>query len=59
MQKAKTVSASLAESGLGEDTMKLSFRVGLHSGPVTAGVLRGGTYDEVSHFALVDEEYFS
>ena len=26
---------------LGEDTAKLGFRVGLHSGPVTAGVLRG------------------
>jgi len=27
---------------LGDDTANLSFRVGLHSGQVTAGVLRGG-----------------
>ena len=27
---------------LGEDTADLQLRVGLHSGPVTAGVLRGG-----------------
>lgn len=26
---------------LGEDTKNLGFRVGIHSGPVTAGVLRG------------------
>ena len=26
---------------LGPDTIKLAMRVGLHSGPVTAGVLRG------------------
>jgi class 3 adenylate cyclase len=28
-------------SELGEDTQNLAVRVGLHSGPVTAGVLRG------------------
>jgi class 3 adenylate cyclase len=26
---------------LGKDTIELAFRVGMHSGPVTAGVLRG------------------
>ncbi|MEM7034279.1 MAG: adenylate/guanylate cyclase domain-containing protein, partial [Chloroflexota bacterium] len=26
---------------LGDDTKDLGFRIGLHSGPVTAGVLRG------------------
>lgn len=26
---------------LGEDTIELTLRVGLHSGPVTAGVLKG------------------
>ena len=29
------------ESQLGPDTTELSMRIGLHSGPVTAGVLRG------------------
>jgi class 3 adenylate cyclase len=29
------------ESSLGPDTADLSMRFGLHSGPVTAGVLRG------------------
>ena len=29
------------QSELGEDTLDLQMRVGLHSGPVTAGVLRG------------------
>ncbi|CAB9509224.1 Receptor-type guanylate cyclase gcy [Seminavis robusta] len=38
---------TLAET-LGEDTANLSMRVGLHSGPVTAGVLRG----EKSRFQL-------
>ena len=37
------VLADLVET-LGEDTLDLNFRVGLHSGPVTAGVLRGGTF---------------
>lgn len=36
------------EAMLGPDTTKLGFRVGLHSGPVTAGVLRG----EKSRFQL-------
>jgi len=36
------------EVRLGPDTTKLGFRVGLHSGPVTAGVLRG----EKSRFQL-------
>jgi class 3 adenylate cyclase len=38
--KATRVTRSL-ESSLGEGTSALSIRVGLHSGPVTAGVLRG------------------
>ena len=29
---------------LGTDTLDLALRVGLNSGPVTAGVLRGGTF---------------
>jgi class 3 adenylate cyclase len=41
MHKVKElIDCSLAAS-LGEDTRDLSFRVGLHSGSVTAGVLRG------------------
>jgi class 3 adenylate cyclase len=41
MHKVKDlIDSSLAES-LGDDTRDLSFRVGLHSGSVTAGVLRG------------------
>ena len=35
-----TLIADLSES-MGEDTSELQLRVGLHSGPVTAGVLRG------------------
>jgi class 3 adenylate cyclase len=30
------------EVDLGPDTADLTIRIGLHSGPVTAGVLRGG-----------------
>jgi len=29
------------ESSLGPDTADLTIRIGMHSGPVTAGVLRG------------------
>lgn len=29
---------------LGNDTLELGMRVGMHSGPVTAGVLRGGEF---------------
>lgn len=36
---------------LGPDTSDLSLRVGVHSGPVTAGVLRG----ERSRFQLVSK----
>lgn len=32
------------EVDLGPDTADLGIRIGLHSGPVTAGVLRGGKY---------------
>jgi len=32
---------SVLEKSLGPDTAELSMRIGLHSGPVTAGVLRG------------------
>ena len=32
------------ESSLGPDTGNLALRCGIHSGPVTAGVLRGGKY---------------
>lgn len=31
----------ILEVSLGPETSNLSFRVGIHSGPVTAGVLRG------------------
>lgn len=40
INKMKIMTVSLADS-LGEDTQNLSLRVGIHSGPVTAGVLRG------------------
>lgn len=40
MTKMKVMTASLSVS-LGEDTAELAMRVGLHSGSVTAGVLRG------------------
>jgi class 3 adenylate cyclase len=40
MHKVRELTDILAES-LGDDTRTLSFRVGLHSGSVTAGVLRG------------------
>ena len=39
--KMSLVVRDLSET-LGEDTADLQLRVGLHSGPVTAGVLRGG-----------------
>ena len=32
------------ESKLGPETARLGLRIGLHSGPVTAGVLRGDRY---------------
>ena len=38
--KMRNVVASLVDV-LGEDTANLAMRVGLHSGPVTGGVLRG------------------
>merc|ERR1712157_557834 len=40
MTRFHIVTAEVSDS-LGEDTMELEMRVGLHSGPVTAGVLRG------------------
>ncbi|CAB9508785.1 Guanylate cyclase [Seminavis robusta] len=40
MNRMSEVTAELSGT-LGEDTATLGFRVGLHSGPVTAGVLRG------------------
>ena len=40
INKLIDVTAELVET-LGADTSKLAIRVGLHSGPVTAGVLRG------------------
>ena len=39
------------EVTLGPDTADLSMRIGLHSGPVTAGVLRG----DKARFQLVRE----
>jgi class 3 adenylate cyclase len=47
MKKMKDLVTMLKES-LGEDTAELCMRFGLHSGPVTAGVLRG----EKSRFQL-------
>jgi class 3 adenylate cyclase len=41
------------EAMLGPGTSELALRVGLHSGPVTAGVLRG----EKSRFQLFGGEY--
>lgn len=40
MLKLKQLIIDLARD-YGEETMELSLRIGLHSGPVTAGVLRG------------------
>ena len=40
LQKMKTLTTELAET-LGEDTRDLSLRVGIHSGGITGGVLRG------------------
>lgn len=40
LTKMRNVVLSLTDT-LGEDTADLSMRVGLHSGPVTGGVLRG------------------
>mmetsp|Transcript_12399 Transcript_12399/g.29515 ORF Transcript_12399/g.29515 Transcript_12399/m.29515 type:complete len:703 (-) Transcript_12399:1995-4103(-) len=40
LEKMRNVVVSLVDS-LGEDTTNLAMRVGLHSGPVTGGVLRG------------------
>ena len=40
LKKMKSVTANL-EVSLGPDTGKLDLRIGIHSGPVTAGVLRG------------------
>ncbi|CAB9526088.1 Receptor-type guanylate cyclase gcy [Seminavis robusta] len=40
MAQMKTLTTELAES-LGPDTTALQMRVGMHSGPVTGGVLRG------------------
>ena len=40
MAKLATLRGSLVDA-LGPDTGDLSMRIGLHSGPVTAGVLRG------------------
>lgn len=47
MSKFQVLINELADT-LGTDTRDLGFRVGIHSGPVTAGVLRG----ERSRFQL-------
>ena len=47
MMQMKILTKKL-EKTLGPDTMELDLRVGIHSGPVTAGVLRG----ERSRFQL-------
>lgn len=47
LERIKEVTLEL-EKTLGPDTTNISLRVGLHSGPVTAGVLRG----EKSRFQL-------
>lgn len=40
MKRMEALTSQL-ETTLGPDTGDLSLRIGLHSGPVTAGVLRG------------------
>ncbi len=40
MVKMKELMSDL-ESSLGPDTADLTIRIGMHSGPVTAGVLKG------------------
>lgn len=37
----EVIATDLVAERLGEDTRSLTLRVGIHSGPVTAGVLRG------------------
>lgn len=41
LQKTRSLMQPLLEVQLGPDTGELVVRIGLHSGPVTAGVLRG------------------
>lgn len=45
----------MLEVSLGPDTAELGLRVGLHSGPVTAGILRGsgGRYQVIIREALI------
>lgn len=52
LHKALELSTSL-QAAFGPDTANLGFRVGLHSGPVTAGVLRG---QKGKSMAVVDEQ---
>ena len=40
-RKVKVIIEEKLRHQLGDDTVALSLRFGLHSGPVTAGVLRG------------------
>lgn len=40
LERLPLILHDLKES-LGDDTLNLKLRIGLHSGPVTAGVLRG------------------
>lgn len=40
MSRLRTITQEL-RSQLGDDTVDLNMRVGIHSGPITAGVLRG------------------
>lgn len=50
---------SQLETSLGEDTSKLGMRFGLHTGPVTAGVLRGElTFWFVLMLYFLDIAYF-
>lgn len=48
------VQVQALEEELGPDTADLGIRVGLHSGPVTAGVLRGGEYSAYSAHGVYD-----
>lgn len=53
----KVISSKLTDR-LGPDTAKLALRVGMHSGPITGGILRGGESFVLGRIP-VDQRYAS